>query len=143
MTPAKLKDQLSHQIATLNKRLEEQLERQFSLEGTPIDHWRVLAALVESNGQTMSSLASKVLIEAPSLTKVIDRMVSEGLVFRAPDTSDRRKVLAFLSSRGVAVHNRLNAIAVSQHRDIVDRLGAEDAGHLRDLIDRMLSDPPI
>ena len=142
MSADRLTDQFSHLIATLSRRLEEQLEARFAAEGVPIDQWRVLAALVESNGQTMSGLAAKVLVEAPSLTKVIDRMVSDGLVFRAPDSADRRKVLVFLSARGVAVHNRLNAIAVAQQHDIVARLGTEGAGNLRDLIGLMLSDQP-
>lgn len=138
----RLSDQFGYLIATVNKRLEEQLAHQFRAESIPIEQWRVLGALADRNGRTMSGLAADVLVEAPSLTKIIDRMVSEGLVYRAPDTADRRRVLVFLSARGAALHGRLQELAAEQQRAIVDRLGPDGAGNLRALLEAMLADRP-
>ncbi len=58
----------------------------------------------------MRDLANVVLVDAASLTKVIDRMVVEALVFRAPDPEDRRKVLICLASKGKALYERLKIL---------------------------------
>ena len=48
----------------------------------------------------MGELADAVLLNHPTLTKMIDRMVSDTLVYRVQDPNDRRKVLMFISDRG-------------------------------------------
>jgi hypothetical protein len=48
----------------------------------------------------MGELAELVLLNHPTLTKMIDRMVSDSLVYRVQDADDRRKVLMFSSDRG-------------------------------------------
>ena len=55
----------------------------------------------------MSELADAVLVEPHSLTKLIDKMVAEGLVFRLPDDHDRRKVLVSLAEDGRSIIPKL------------------------------------
>ena len=55
----------------------------------------------------MSDLTQAALLNHPTLTKMIDRMVSDALVYRRPDPKDGRKVLIFISERGRALNERL------------------------------------
>ena len=47
----------------------------------------------------MGELAEAVLLNHPTLTKMVDRMVSDALVYRVQDADDRRKVLMLFRSR--------------------------------------------
>lgn len=60
----------------------------------------------------MGELADAVLLNHPTLTKMIDRMVSDALVYRVQDPDDRRKVLMFSSDRGKILCKRLNSLAM-------------------------------
>jgi hypothetical protein len=51
-----------------------------------------------------------------TLTKIIDRMVSEALVYRIPDPEDRRKVRLAVSDKGRSLFARQNAL-VSDHQN--------------------------
>jgi DNA-binding MarR family transcriptional regulator len=75
-----------------------------------VEEWRALSALAESAGQAMSELAEFVLVPPPTLTKLVDRLVSENLVYRRIDPADRRRVLVSLTPRGRRLHRRLRRV---------------------------------
>ncbi len=75
-----------------------------------VEEWRVLSALAETSGQAMSALAEFVLVPPPTLTKLVDRLVSENLVYRRIDPEDRRRVLVSLTPRGRRLHRRLRGV---------------------------------
>lgn len=86
-------------IRGVNHRLEQALEAQLKPRGMSLHHYRLLETLADRNGQPMGDLASRLLIDGPTLTKIVNRMVASAEVYRGPDPHDRRKVLIFLSRR--------------------------------------------
>ena len=58
------------------------------------------------------------LLNHPTLTKMIDRMVSDTLVYRVQDPNDRRKVLMFISDRGKIRARRVTGNCVQHQRDV-------------------------
>src|SRR5690242_12479692 len=68
--------------------------------GVSATAWRVLGALVERDGLTMTELADLVLFKQPTLTKAIDRMERDQLVQRRTPVEDRRRTLVYLTERG-------------------------------------------
>lgn len=81
---------------TLTGRLEEALRGC----GSSLDQWRILSLLAERGGCPMNVVADHVLLLAPKLSKLVDRMVSANLVLRRRDHEDRRRVLIVVSPRG-------------------------------------------
>ncbi len=79
--------------------------------GTSLPVWRVLAALHASPGLTVTGLAEACLLQQPTMTKLLDRMVRDGLVTRAPDARDRRIVRVALTPDGEAKAAELAAAA--------------------------------
>ncbi len=61
--------------------------------------------------QTVSSLADLMNISRPGVTRVMDRLVRFDLMAREEDATDRRRVLARRTARGVAFHEDLAGIA--------------------------------
>lgn len=129
-----INDYLAHLLAQANRRLNLQL----SDEGVPLDQWRVLRILHESDGLTMRALADAVTMNRPTMTKVVDKLVSDALAYRVPDPKDRRKVRIFLSDQGRALFREQNE-RVSTHQDSVESTyGVEETQQLKDMLEAFL-----
>jgi DNA-binding MarR family transcriptional regulator len=81
---------------TLTGRLEEALRSC----GSSLDQWRILRLLADRGGCPMTVVADHVLLLAPKLSKLVDRMVAANLIHRRSDHQDRRRVLIVISERG-------------------------------------------
>ncbi|MEX2292307.1 MAG: MarR family winged helix-turn-helix transcriptional regulator [Acidimicrobiales bacterium] len=70
--------------------------------GLPGQRFEVLLRLVRSPGERlrMTDLAAQTTLSASGLTRVVDRLVDEGLVERAACPSDRRGAYAVLTAAG-------------------------------------------
>jgi DNA-binding MarR family transcriptional regulator len=93
---------LSRAERSLTARLAEALEP----EGCSVDRWRILVLLADGEGHPMSEIAEFALVPAPSLTRLVDRMATDGLVHRRVDERDRRRVLVHLTRQGRALQRR-------------------------------------
>ncbi|MGW0032769.1 MarR family winged helix-turn-helix transcriptional regulator [Streptomyces sp. NPDC003314] len=99
--------------------------------------WRVLDLLAEGQGHTMTALAEHALLPAPTLTRLVDRLVDRNLVYRRADPADRRRVLAALTPRGVE-HRQLLSRAVGADRARwAAPLAEADEAHLTELLRRL------
>jgi len=128
-------------IGGVNRRLEQVLAARLKPHGLTIEQYRVLRALVAHNGLPMGDLAARVLVDSPTLTKIIDKMVTSADVYRGPDPLDRRRVLVFLSAKGVKTFAALEEIGEGLQTALIDRLGAERASRLEHLLSLLLQDP--
>lgn len=116
-------EHLAYLLAQANREINRQLDARFRKEGVPVEQWRILKILSDGKGHSMGELAEAVLLNHPTLTKMVDRMVSESLVYRVQDADDRRKVVMFSSDRGKALTQRLNSLALRQEAHIVENCG--------------------
>ncbi|MBS1704231.1 MAG: MarR family transcriptional regulator [Armatimonadetes bacterium] len=83
--------------------LSKQINRRLEAQNYPtIDVFDVLAALNCAPGKKMrmSELATKVVFSPSGLTRVVDRLESQGYVKREVHPSDRRSYLASLTDKG-------------------------------------------
>ena len=119
-----------------------ELARVLEDEGCTVDEWRALALLADGRSYGMSALAEAVMVPAPSLTRLIDRMVADTLVYRTADATDRRRVLVRASARGQAVHGRLARRVEDERERILAYADADDAAALAVLLAR-LADGPV
>ncbi len=88
-----LPDLLARAAHAVNQGFAEELHRR----GTTPPVWRVLAALLARPGETVTGLAEACLLQQPTMTKLLDRMVGDGLVARAQDARDRRIIHIMLT----------------------------------------------
>lgn len=89
-----------------------------------LEQWLVLDALV-GRAQTMTDLAERTCITGPTLTRIVDRLVSVAAVYRELDAGDRRKVRVHLSVRGKGLHEQSSAILAA----IEDEVRSEVFGY--------------
>jgi MarR family transcriptional regulator, organic hydroperoxide resistance regulator len=118
MKRASLEESLSYLIARAHAKVESDLALRLKPLSFSVGSYRVLIALSDSGPLPMSELADAVLVEPHSLTKLIDKMVAEGLVFRLPDDHDRRKVLVSLAEDGRSIIPKLRKVAAAHEAHI-------------------------
>ena len=132
----RMQDQLAYLIASVNRRLEEELAEKLRAEGVPIEQMRILTALADGAGLPMGDLANIVLVEGPTLTKIVDRMVTNSLVYRSPDAKDRRRILIFVTPNGRATYERIS-IAADQQSRLLERLQGQQYEQLKSLLESL------
>ncbi len=139
MASIKMKDQLAYMIASINRQLESELEERLRPGGVPIEQFRILEVLDANEKLAMGEIATRSLIEPATLTKIVDKMVAEGLVYRAPDPNDRRRVLILTAPTGKALYKRLRGVSTAQEQRIVDQLEADKVAELKSLLRELIS----
>ncbi len=122
---------LAQALSRAERGVVRHLARELEAEACTVEQWRVLVLLSDGRGHPMSEIADFALVPAPSLTRLIDRMVSDGLVHRTIDAEDRRRVLVHRTARARAMYRRL---ATRIERDGDDLLGSVEAREAQDLL---------
>jgi DNA-binding MarR family transcriptional regulator len=70
-----------------------------------------LLQIAKSLGRVTQELAKMLNISRPGVTRILDRLVEAGLVSRAEDAADRRRVLVYRTSDGHRYMEQLDTVA--------------------------------
>lgn len=100
---------------------------------------RVLQLAGAPYRMTPTELSEIVLRSSGGMTQILDRLERAGLVERASDPADRRKVVVGLTEDGIGTAQRASAAYARERRRILKALSAEQVAHL-DAAVRMLLD---
>ncbi|MEU9406853.1 MarR family winged helix-turn-helix transcriptional regulator [Streptomyces sp. NPDC048281] len=126
---------LAHLLSHAERRVVRRLAAVLAEEGCTVEEWRVLSLVGDGQGHPMSEIADHALMPAPSLTKLVDRMVADNLVHRRPDPHDRRRVLLHLTARGEDLHARAAHRVQGDQARLLD--ATADGGALAHLLLRL------
>jgi MarR family transcriptional regulator, organic hydroperoxide resistance regulator len=136
---------LSYALAAAHRAVHQELSRRLKDEGVQVEAWRIMEAIDSERTITMGRLAELVLLAPPTLTKMVDRMVADGLVQRQISARDQRQVHLVLSALGTLKRDRVRRFAHEQEVALLDCLGPETARRLHlalnTLADRTSDDP--
>lgn len=138
MSDRPINEYLAHLLVQANRRVN----RELSLEGITLEHWRALKIISDRDGVTMRELSEELMQNFPTLTKIIDKMVQEALVYRRPDEVDRRKVRLYMSDKGSAVLQQQNGRLNEHQTKIEDAYGSEEAQMLKEMLEQFLKAAP-
>ena len=124
MTDTGLRAHLPYLLSEAGRQLNRQLAAGLAAEGVSVEQWRILRALSDGHGHSMTDLAEAVLMPHPTLTKAVDRLVDDAVVYRRQDSADRRRVAVFLSDLGRDLVARLDRRAAEHHAHVEAAFGA-------------------
>lgn len=108
-------------------------------EGLTLDEWLVLDTIHSRDGQSMSQISEVSGCSGASLTRTVDRLVSNSQVYREVSRTDRRKVEVFVADRGRETHARARQQLAGLERIVgtmTDDAGIDRAA-LADLFSRL------
>lgn len=125
-------------LTQVERRVSRRVETALGAAALSVEQWRVLTLLADGAGHPMTEIAGYALVPAPTLTKIVDRLIDRTLVYRRVDEEDRRRVLVFLSSRGSELFREVGVDVTETERDLAEELGVTDSNQLAELLTRML-----
>lgn len=132
-TPTSLLLQLQRVAAICEADLATDLRR----AGISQEEWRLLQVLADGTGWTMSDLSRTAVSAPPTATRIVDKLVSRAWAYRRVDVADRRRVVVYLSARGMrGIEPVLDAVAASRSR-LESGLGARHWAALVDGLTRI------
>src|SRR5512146_1485114 len=126
---------LAHLLSNAERLLSARVATLLEPENCTLEQWRVLKLLADGNGHIMTEIADFAMLPAPTLTKLMDRMAFDGLVYRRADSRDRRRVLAYLALAGRDLYERAAAIVARAEAELAAALG--DDGELARWLPRL------
>ena len=97
--------------------------------------WRILRVLSEYGEMDSTSLASRSALLTPSLTRIINSMLSKGLVTQRRDAQDKRRQRIDITTKGQMIIDDNLAEATSIMQTVKQTLGTDNYEKLLDLLD--------
>src|SRR5215469_16907114 len=115
--------------------LAELLRRQCAEQGkayviTP-HQWGVLTHLVQAQELTITTLAKLLVVDAPAVTNIVQRLEQSGLVERVRDREDQRIVKVSLSEEGQEIMRSLQVVVEAFNEQLLP--GQERQTFIEDL----------
>lgn len=83
-----------------SQHVQESIKRSISKFGLNASEFGVLELLYHKGEQPIQSIGKKILLASSSLTYVIDKLESKGLVHRTPCETDRRVIYTAITDEG-------------------------------------------
>lgn len=104
----------------------------------------LLKSLAESDGQSMGSLADNLCVRPPTITKMVSRMSSQGLLRRQNSAHDNRQNHVFLTEAGMALLEEVDRRWRQSTQATFISLSDKDEKRLRKILAKILAnrDPP-
>ncbi|MEU0763787.1 MarR family transcriptional regulator [Streptomyces microflavus] len=128
---------LLHLLTRAERLTARRIQSVLDAFGCSVDAWRVLDLLSGDEGRNMTSLAEDAALPAPTLTKIVDQLVDQNLVFRRVDPADRRRVLAQLTPRGLRRRRELSRAVRAEWGPSVPGLTEDEEDQLLPLLGRL------
>lgn len=107
--------------------------------GLRVPEWRVLACLVDQDGEMITRLARFSLIEQSRLTRIVDQMDKRGLVVRKADIEDKRRVRVYLTAKGKRLATKLVAEAKQHEAQLLLTLKDTNGDEIKDALRSLLN----
>ena len=105
--------------------------------GLSIAMWRVLAALSNNGEQRQVDLVTMTSIDASTMSRLVSRLVRNGLVTRSRSAKSSREVVVELGPKGRALVQRLIPIAKKLEQTASAGLPAKDLAVAKRALGRM------
>lgn len=121
---------LSYALAAAHRRINASLSARLRKYHIQIEAWRLLEALDSGQRHTMGELAEIVLMNPPTLTKLVDRMVSDGLVHRQVAQTDHRKINVLPTALGRKRMMQIRREIEEEDDSILRQIGESDSQKL-------------
>ena len=101
-------------------------------------HFAILAALDEFGPDSQVQIGQRCGIDQSDMHTMLNELVEQGHVARAPDPSDRRRNLVTLTAAGRRRLEDLDTTLTGVQHDILDALSATERDTLTGLLTRIL-----
>lgn len=128
---------LAFLLAKASRQISNGFHQRLRRQGVSISTWRILAVLNDGE-RTVGELADLVLLNQPTLSKALDRLVVDGLVARCRDSENRRAVIISITPGGRRLVDRLIPLANTHEAESFAHLTRQEKKHLVELLKKTI-----
>jgi len=136
-TPPSLLGLTTYLMSKTGKEARGRLADRLAERGLRLWDMAVLAALADFGPHVQRELASRLSIDRSDVVKIVDGLGAAGLVERARDTADRRRVTVTVTPAGRALLASLKSDALAVQEDVLAPLTARERAQLAALLLRV------
>jgi DNA-binding MarR family transcriptional regulator len=129
---------LPYLMAHASHRISAQFHRHIATQGIRPSSWRLLGTLADTGGLTVGELADEMMLQQPTVTKIVFRLEDEGLVARRSSPKDRRQVIIDLTARGRLLFAALEKKARQHQAEVLSAYSAAEKALLFDVLRELL-----
>ncbi|MBK6400763.1 MAG: winged helix-turn-helix transcriptional regulator [Rhodocyclaceae bacterium] len=125
-----LDEYLPYWLSQASYWISSEFQREVSRAGFTFAEWRALACLYGSGGETIGALSRLALMKQPTLSKLVQRLETNGLVGRSATEGDRRQTLVVITPKGTARVANLVERARAHQDEVLRPFGVANARKL-------------
>ena len=109
-------------------------------QGITLEQYNVLRILrgAKDDGLPRCEVAGRMITKAPDVTRMMDRLVKQGLVIRTWGTENRRHSIAKISPEGLALLAALDPHVAAMNARVASQVGPDEIQGLIGALNRML-----
>ncbi len=96
----KLENQLCFPFYAISRLITRAYQPDFDKLGITYPQYLVLMVLWETDGMTVNAVAEKLILNTNTITPLLKRMEEMGFLQRTPSSTDKRKVIVSLTTKG-------------------------------------------
>ena len=131
---------LPYRLSVLAQLVSESLHDLYTQPfGLSVTQWRVMAALGRFAPLTASEVGQRIVMDKVAVSRAVAGLLERGLVERATDRSDRRRVPLRLSARGRTMHARIVPLALAYQEKLYETLSPVERLSFDALSDRLFA----
>lgn len=130
---------MGYRIKLLSQLLARKFQERLDPFGLTIFHWVVLCCLWEEDGLAISSIGEKLHQVGGTLTGVLDRMESRGLIRRERDLHDRRIWRIWLTQEGKDLQEILPPIALEVRESAMQGISRSDRERFSEILNQAIA----
>ncbi len=107
--------------------------------GVGITDWRIMAMLAGEPWISAGRVSSATGLDKAAVSRSLRALAAAGLIDIRPDQVDQRRQSVALTRKGVAMHDRIVALAVERERKLLQGFSASERKSLLDFLMRLQS----
>ena len=130
---------LPYLLARASFSISSEFHAQVEAAGFTVSEWRILASLSGVKQRTVGELADIVLAKQPTVTKMVLRMVDQGLVMRTACTQDKRQAWVSLTLKGKKRVTPLLKKAALHEKSVLSALGVSQSHVLKSILQQLFT----
>jgi len=113
-------------LGAIMRKISREYNARYQQYGITIGQSFVLFDLLDYDGSSVKDIASRIQLDSPAVTGLIDRLSREDLVHRVEDHTNRRSVKISLTPKGRSLAEEILPIAHEYNQHIKDTIESFD-----------------
>lgn len=135
----KLENQLCFPIYAASRLITREYQPFLDALGITYPQYLVLMVLWESDGISVNEISQKMILNTNTVTPLLKRMETQGFITRKRSSSDERKVIVKLTSKGIELQQQAAEIPLKLVNALLaGPLNVDDLVMLKDKLNQMI-----